>query len=500
MRRILTLTLLCSFSAGIRAADFQNGQAARVVIGQSSFSAHDAGITASALSISNGRLYVADSSKHLLAFDLSQIPLASQEAQGRQGSPCAVCGFAPVAVLNQSVIPGISAVSVSGKAVAVADTANRRVLVWRDASSESASKRPDVVLGTGSQQSIPIDASTLIEPISVALDGERLFVGDGALHRVLVWNALPTVDNQPADAVLGQPNFASSTASDVPAADTILRPVAMESDGANLFVADSVNRRILVFTAGDFRLDPNAITNSANLSAGPLAPGTLITIAAAGTVTANESAEDADQPLPSKLSGVQVVFDGVALPLLSVSQSEIRAQLPYDLGNRTGSSLYVRAERDDHTVVTSTAISVAMIPAAPGLFAFPGEEPRAGIGVYGGAPITAHSPARPGEPVTLWAAGLGPVIAPEDTQAAVQAGVPNPYPDAPVQMPITATLNGVPAAVTSATLPQGSVGIYEVRIVVPAGIAANAGGVILSISQNGRQSNSVTIPVASAIH
>jgi uncharacterized protein (TIGR03437 family) len=498
MRRILTLTLACTFCLGIRAAEFHNGQAARAVIGQSSFSAREAGITANALSVSNGRLYVADTSKHLLAFDLSQIPGASQEVQASQSSTCAVCGFSPVAVLNQPVIPGISAISVSGKSVAVVDTVNQRVLVWRDTSSESALKGPDVVLGGGSQQSVPIDASTLIEPISVALDGERLFVGDGALHRVLVWNSLPASDNQPADAVLGQPNFTTSTTPDVPAPDTISQPVALESDGADLFVADSVNRRILVFTAGDINLDPAALTNSATLSAGPLAPGTLITISVPGIVPGTQSVEDTEQPLPSKLAGVQLVFDGTALPLLSVSPSEIRAQLPYDLGNRTASSFYVRAERDDNTIVTTTAVSVAITAASPGLFAFPGQEPRPGISVHGGEPVTATSPAIAGESITIWAAGLGPVIAPADTGAGVQAGVPNPYADAPVQVPVTATLNGVPAAVSSATLPQGSIGIYELHIIVPTEIVAT-NATLLSISQNGRQSNTVTIPVASAI-
>jgi uncharacterized protein (TIGR03437 family) len=316
---------------------------------------------------------------------------------------------------------------------------------------------------------------------------------------VLVWDSLPAFDNQPADAVLGQPDFATSTTADVPAADTISRPVALESDGANLFVADSVNRRILVFTAGDTKLDATAVTNSATLTAGPLAPGTLVSISAPGFVTVNQSADDADQPLPSKLSGVQVVFDGTALPLLSVSASEIRAQLPYDLGNRTASSLYVRVERDDNTVVTTTAVSLAITAASPGLFAFPGLEPRPGMGVHGGEPVTATSPAFAGDSITLWATGLGPVIAPADTGATVQAGIPNRYADAQVHVPVTATLNGVAATVSSAALPQGSIGIYEVRVVVPAGIAANTANVILTISQNGRQSNNVTIPIATAI-
>ena len=37
-------------------------------------------------------------------------------------------------------------------------------------------------------------------------------------------------------------------------------------------------------------------------------------------------------PLPTKLAGVQAIFDGAALPLLSVSPTEVRTQLPYGSG------------------------------------------------------------------------------------------------------------------------------------------------------------------------
>lgn len=485
MRRVAHIIAFLGFALPVCAADFQTGQAARAVIGQSSFSAHDAGISPSALSLSSGRLYVADTSNHLLAFDLSQIPGAKDDFAGRQAAGCAVCGFAPIATLNQSVIAGISAFSVWGKSVAIADTPNHRVLFWRDASSQSALKGPDVIL-----------SSTFAEPLSVALDGQRLFVGDGTLHRVLVWNSLPQSDNQPADVVLGQQNFSASSIPDTPAADTIVRPVALESDGKNLFVADSVNRRILIFSAADVPLPANSLLNSASLSVGPLAPGTLVTISAVGlTQSSASNGDDPDQPLPKKLAGVEVVVDGEALPLQSVSPSEIRAQLPYDLANRSSASLYVRSESEDGAVSVSTPVAVSLLPAAPGLFAFSGNEPRPGMTVHqAGAPVTSNSPAQPGETITLWGAGLGALIAGSSNASGVVAGVPTQLPDLLVQIPVTATVNGVPAEVLSATLPEGSIGIYEIHVQLPLNFP-KTGNTTLTISQDGHASNTVTIPV-----
>jgi len=492
------LALLSSAALPASAAQFQNGQAARAVIGQPSFSARDTGVTPMALSLSNGRLYVADASNHLLAFDLSQLPGARDDFAKRQSSGCAVCLVTPAATLNQSVIPGIAAVSVFGKSIAIADTVKKRVLVWRDASSEAALKGPDVILG-GAGSDAPISASTLVEPISVALDGSRLFVGDGTLHRVLVWNGLPQSNNQPADAVLGQQNFNSSALADSPTADSIARPVALESDGTNLFVADSANRRVLIFTAADVPLPSGSLVNSASLSGDALAPATLITISAAGLTQSTATApDDTTQPLPKTLGGVEAVLDGEALPLLSVSPSEIRAQLPFDIANRSSASFYLRSESGDGSVLISNAISVNLLPVAPGLFAFSGQEPRPGMSVHAqGAPVTGNSPAHPGETITLWAAGLGSVVT-SDSAATLEAGVPNPQPDAPVRIPVSATINGMPAQVVSAALPQGSIGIYELHIVLPANLPDHSAA-LLAISQDGRQSNSVTIPVQSTI-
>jgi len=402
-------------------------------------------------------------------------------------------------------LQGAPTVSIYRTTVALADTPNHRVLIWRDTSAGSANQMPDVILGQSNPETSSIYASTLVEPASVTFDGKRLFVGDAALRRVLIWNSLPTVNNQPADIVLGQQNFTSAETSEVPRADTIHRPSALASDGTNLFVADAVDRRILVFTAADIPLAKNAIVNSASLAAGPLAPGTLVTVSAAGLADGSASApDDGIQPLPTKLGDVQVVFDGVPLPLLSVSPTQIRAQIPYAVENATAASVYVRTEHSDGRITITSATGVRIVPASPGLFAFGGTEPRSGLILHAstnaagqnGMPVTPENPAKPGETLIVWAAGLGSVDA--NATAPLAMGVPYAGSEAQVAVPVNALVNGRSSRVVSAVLPQGSIGIYEVRVALPADLPNNPKTQLL-IVQKGYVSNRITVPVQSSI-
>lgn len=503
VKRASTLLLIAT---SVWAAGFQTGQAARAILGQPSFSARNTGVVATALSISNGKLYAADATQRVLTFDIAAIPGPKDDLAASQGSTCAVCGFAPAAVAKQSVLPGVAAVGVFGKTVVIADVSRRRVLIWRDVSQPESSQGPDLVLGHG--DSSFVSANTLVDPVSVAFDGKRLFVGDAALHRVLVWNSLPADESQPADVVLGQPNFNTVNMSDVPGPDTIDTPDALASDGTNLFVADEVNRRILVFTAADTPLPNGSVVNSASFALGPFAPGTLITISGNNLSDTSESApDDGQQALPKKLAGVEAIFNGALLPLLSASSTQVRAQIPYDTGSVSAGSLYVRTEHSDGSVTVTNAIAVRLSAASPGIFALGGgTEPRGGLVLHAapngawqaGSPVTPESPARPGEVVTVWAAGLG-LVNTEDPSSAVPAGTPYNGPDAPVLNPVNAVINGHSAQVVSAILPQGAIGVYEVQIDVPAGLAP-ASSAQLVLVQNGTPSNVVTFPVANTIN
>lgn len=491
--------ILLLLAVSLPAAEFRNGQAARAVIGQSSFSSHDSGVSAVALAIANGRLYAAEAGRQLLTFDLTKLPALTGDPGERSASSCAVCGFAPVASTNQSVMLGIATVAVFGKTAIMADPGRHRVLIWRDVTRSSA--RPDVILGRLGE-SLP-SPSALVDPVSVAFDGQRVFVGDGVLHRVLVWNGLPGQDDQPADAVLGQPNFTSAAVADSPGADTIRFPAALASDGVNLFVADPPDQRILVFTPGDFPLSPLAIVNSASLLPGPLAPGTLVDINVNGSIALPSGQQvEAGSPLKKRPHAVEVLLNGVALPLLSVKSNTIEAQLPYDIPASAATSLYLLVKQDGDLAL-STAVSVQIAAATPGLYAFGGTEPRTGLLLHansqksdlGGSPVTGDSPARPGEELTLWATGLG-LVNDGVALSPLAAGVPFSGPAARVLLPVSATIDGEPVEVRSAILTPGAVGVYEIHVLLPEDLRSEPDAELI-VSQNGYTSNTIQFPISS---
>jgi len=464
MRR--SAALLAAFATSISAAsaaEFQSGQAARAVIGQPSFSARDAGIVAHALAVSKGRLYAADASNKTLGFDLAKIPDPKDDLTDGQGSACRVCGFTPVSVANQAVMRGVAVAATYGRTVVLADPPKHRVLIWRD----SSSPKPDVVLGrSGSAPSI--SANALVDPTSVAFDGKRMFVGDAALHRVLVWNTLPVADDQPADAVLGQPDFSAAVANEVPGANTLHSPGALASDGTNLYVADAADRRILVFTPGDTPLTGDAVVNSASLLPTPLAAGGLATIRITGQ---NDS------------SGVSVMLNGQSVPVLSVTPDEIQIQTPDDFGNATAGSLYVRSQHAGGDVSISNAVAVKLAGAFPGLYAFGGSEPRPGLLLHAdaaasnGVPVTPETPARAGEVITAWGTGLGAVDE-----------------DGNVLNAVSAWVNGLRAEVVSAKLPEEARGVYEIRVIVPP-VSGDNKIAQLFLTQAGNASNTILFPV-----
>jgi len=111
-------------------------------------------------------------------------------------------------------------------------------------------------------------AATLDMPRAVLSDGTRLFVADSGNDRVLIWNQIPAENGQPADIVLGQLSFELNQSSDsgeprrVAATDSFKTPTSLAYDGTNLYVSDTYNRRVLVYTPGDFNLPVTAVRNA----------------------------------------------------------------------------------------------------------------------------------------------------------------------------------------------------------------------------------------------
>jgi NHL repeat len=137
----------------------------------------------------------------------------------------------------------------------VCDSGHHRLLVWRYAPKTDHAPA-DVVIGQpdfaseGRNARGDVGAATLNVPTGIAAAGGVLAVADAWNHRVLIWHGYPERSNQPADVVLGQADFRSAEANrgaDVPAADTLFWCYGVAIAGERLFVADTGNRRVLVW-------------------------------------------------------------------------------------------------------------------------------------------------------------------------------------------------------------------------------------------------------------
>jgi hypothetical protein len=106
-----------------------------------------------------------------------------------------------------------SGVAAGAGVIAVADAWNHRVLIWHDV-PERADRPADIVLGQvdrgghlANRGNDAPSANTLHACSGVAICNGRLFVADTGNRRVLVWDSIPTRDGAPADLVLGQRTF-----------------------------------------------------------------------------------------------------------------------------------------------------------------------------------------------------------------------------------------------------------------------------------------------------
>lgn len=302
---ILFLCLSAAF-AQAPAVNFLTGQSARFTIGQVTFTDEyvpppivtttDGTTTATpvatqyqlgavdGLAYANNNLFVVDAihlietglpvnNRVLIYNNISQY-IYSPLAEVPQGGRCPVCAATasvggPNSVLGQpdfvtvtdpnttqSGFRNPTGVATDGNILAVTDTDNNRVLIWNTIPT-SNDQPADIELGqkdfVSVQEPPPLNSSSFRGPEGVWIQGTQLFVADTQNHRVMIWNHIPTANNQPADLVLGEPNFSSApsaTTSDLPpTASNLFSPVSVTSDGTHLFVTDLGHNRVLIWNS-----------------------------------------------------------------------------------------------------------------------------------------------------------------------------------------------------------------------------------------------------------
>ena len=164
-------------------------------------------------------------------------------------------GSLAVSVVSATGMRTPTGIASNGQILVVADTDNNRVLIWKSIPTAIGTP-PDIVLGQVDFNTVKrasTDSVSFRGPQGVWIQGTRLFVADTQNDRVMVWNNIPTANNQPADYVLGEPNFSTAppaTQADVPPqANNMFSPVSVTSDGQHLFVADLAHNRVLIWNS-----------------------------------------------------------------------------------------------------------------------------------------------------------------------------------------------------------------------------------------------------------
>jgi uncharacterized protein (TIGR03437 family) len=184
-----------------------------------------------------------------------------------------------------------------------------------------------------------------------------------------------------------------------------------------------------------------------------------------------QAADFTGNNLPTSLSGVSVTIDGQPAFLSYISPTQINLQVPSD--SATGTV---------NVVVNNNGAVSAPAPAqlqtyAPAFFIQPGTSLVFASLLPNYTLITDTAPASPGDLVVLWGTGFGPAT-PQAPAGAIVTGVPiAPTP--------TVTVGGVSASVLNSVLTQGSAGLYQITIQLPANVPT--GAVAIQASVGGSQ-------------
>ncbi|HLX44239.1 MAG TPA: hypothetical protein VKR43_12430 [Bryobacteraceae bacterium] len=218
-----------------------------------------------------------------------------------------------------------------------------------------------------------------------------------------------------------------------------------------------------------------SILNGASFIQGVVSPGELLAIEGTNLGPSDLESMQVDNTgrVPTSLSGTQVFFDGVSVPLLYTSANQVGVIVPFGV---TGPATQVVLQSNGQQ---SAPISVAVAAATPALFS------ASGLGSGQGAILnqdgtvnSSTNPASLGTMVSLFGTGFGQTTPPGQDGLITNDVLPTP------NLPVSVWIGGVPATVTYAgAAPTMVEGVFQVNVTVP--LRAPVGSNILVILQVG---------------
>ncbi len=242
-------------------------------------------------------------------------------------------------------------------------------------------------------------------------------------------------------------------------------------------------------TLGAPVINAGSMVNAASFAAataanGAVAPGSIASLF--GSNLSSVVAVSTSTPLASTLGDTNSVsIGGVNAPLFFASNGQINLQVPFSVTPGTQNVVVTRGG-------TASAVQPVTIAAAsPGIFTT--GQNGTGQGAIlntSNVLVTTAAPATAGDIVQVFCTGLGA------TTPAVASGSVTPSANltepSVTNATVTATVGGTAATVKFAGLAPGYVGLYQVNVQIPAGVAVgNAVPLVLSV--NGINSNAATL-------
>lgn len=274
---------------------------------------------------------------------------------------------------------------------------------------------------------------------------DRLYVADAGNNRVLVFDRITAVANEPTAAFsltgVSRPQgiFVSAITGEIWVANTgnnrVTRfpryerlavsqqsdfdipgsviPLAITQDtSGTLFVAEGVNRIALYYNRLAFLIAGNFIDR-------PLSPGAIVSLfpAGAGVQFATNDAAFSAFPLPKTLADIQVLFNDQPVPLYYVAglRPQINFLVPMNAPTSGTAEIQVVRQSTGQTIATSQA---QMQPVSPALFTAAGVEGQVSALNEDNSVNGPSSPIARGRVIQLFGTGQGFIAnAPEDGTA-----------------------------------------------------------------------------------
>ncbi|PWU06901.1 MAG: peptidase S8 [Terriglobia bacterium] len=228
---------------------------------------------------------------------------------------------------------------------------------------------------------------------------------------------------------------------------------------------------VVLVVGGSQEMTVSAVRNNAS-GAAAIAPGMQAVVY--GSQLAASSQSFRRPPLPFALAGVSATVNGVSAPLYAVSPGQINLQIPYE----TGIGPAVLAINNNGKVAFST-LQVGV--AAPGI-----------DGLVIDNTTGQRGQARAGDALTLFFTGAGDLTPSLATGAAPPTGTPTRNLPRP-RLPVSITIGGVPATITSVGNPSGMVGLMQLNCTVPAAVTPGAQPVVVTVGDAASDPVNITI-------